>query len=152
MASLQIERNLTPQRKNPKSPASSSSFSHLQGDLVDSAKNSSNPQQLGKRARSCPSSSWPPSPTPTNTVKPPSCPAWLPGVAPTVVAPRGPPAKGLWEGRDQGHPWAKLSTSPVHCSLLPTPVFKRLLPRMDWVLGQPWSNPPALLAPVSFQT
>ena len=112
MASFQRERNLGSQRKTPKSPASSSS-SHLQGDLIDSAKKQFLPLGAEGREPKAVPQPGPPSQTPANTVKPPSRPSWFPGVDPEVVGPRGPPGKGLWEGRDQGHPWAKLFASPV---------------------------------------
>lgn len=49
-----MKKNLTPQRKNPKSPASFSSFSRLQGDLVDSAKNQLQPLATGEEPEAVP--------------------------------------------------------------------------------------------------
>lgn len=141
MASLQMERNLT-QEKNPKSPAP--------------------PPPPGRSCRSCQKAAPThsslgesqklsflfilPLPTPANTVKPPSC---KPGFPVRVLQSW---ARGKVFSREgtKGILGPKLSASPVHCSPLFTPVFKRLLPRMDWVLVQLWSNPPALPAPLSY--
>lgn len=68
---LKRERNLGSQRKTPKSPASSSS-SHLQGDLIDSAKKQFLPLGAEGREPKAVPQPGPPSRTPANTVKPPS--------------------------------------------------------------------------------
>lgn len=148
IAPLQMERNLNSTRKEAEIPSSSSS--QPQGYLVDSAKKQLQPPAAGKRARSCPSSSSWPLPSPRQYCEPPSHSAWFPGEGPAVVGPGGPPRARPMGGKGPRASLGQLSTSLVHCSLLSTSVFKRLLPRMDRVLGQLQSNPPALPAPVSY--
>lgn len=119
IAPLQMERNLNSTRKEAEIPSSSSS--QPQGYLVDSAKKQLQPPAAGKRARSCPSSSSWPLPSPRQYCEPPSHSAWFPGEGPAVVGPGGPPGQGPWEGRDQGHPWA--NCPPLLSTVLSFPLL-----------------------------
>ena len=152
MASFQMERNLGSQRKTPKSPASSSSSSHLQGDLIDSAKKLLLPLGAeGREPKAVPQPGPPiPNPPPILWNPLPDHPGFLVW---TLKWAQGVP-QGKAFGKEGTRGILGPNSRPLLSALSPPYSFLQKAPSQE-VLGarQPWSSPPALLpSRVLFQT